>query len=76
MSTHSSAHLASRLGEGPLEALLAVAGRQSGRCYICGWIIQNQGARTHLLNPLIMGGVSVSPEMQERHLLSHEGSEL
>lgn len=55
-----------------MEALLVVAERHSGRCYICRWILQNQGARTDLLNPLIIGGVSVSPETQERHLLAHE----
>ncbi len=61
-----------RVGELPsLETLLVIATRFSDRCYICRWIVVNQGSRTDLLNPLPIGGVEISPETQLRHLWSH-----
>lgn len=63
---------ASQVAEPPtLEALLAAAGRHSGRCYICRWIVANQGCRSDLLNPLPIAGVTISAESQQRHLASH-----
>jgi hypothetical protein len=54
-----------------LESLLIVAARFSERCYICRWIVANQGSRTDVLNPLPIGGVTITPEAQHRHLLGH-----
>jgi hypothetical protein len=59
-------------GEIPsLERLLTIASGFSERCYICRWILLNQGFRTDLLNPLPIGGVIITPEAQHVHLLSH-----
>lgn len=62
----------SRVAEPPtLEALLVIAQRHSGRCYVCRWILANQGCRSDLLNPLPIAGVTISAESQQRHLESH-----
>ena len=61
-----------RVGEvASLVGLLTVADRFSERCSICRFIVLNQGSRTDVLNPLPIGGVTISPEAQHRHLLSH-----
>lgn len=55
----------------PLEFLLAIAKRRSDRCTICKWIYENRGTPTEALFPLNIGGVEISSEAQQWHLLSH-----